>query len=47
MKKVTTTQHHNTTTPQPKKRWVKPAMEVMEVDNNRGSSGGDTIGYTS
>ena len=45
---TTTPQDHRTTTiPQPKKQWVKPAMEVMKVDNNRDSSGSDAIGYAS
>ena len=51
MEKVETTtpqDHRTTTIPlQPKKQWVKPAMEVMEVDNNRDSSGSDAIGYAS
>ena len=44
MEKVEITE--TTTPPQPKKQWVKPAMEVMEVDNINGP-GADGGGYES
>ena len=46
MEKVEITE--TTTIQQPKKQWVKPAMEVMEVDNaSSGPPGGDGTNYAS
>ena len=45
MEKVEITE--TTTIQQPKKQWVKPAMEVMEVDNVSGSRGSDGSSYAS